>query len=72
MVNGTTGLLHSVGKMGVTPLAKNMVKLASHVEQRLTMGRRGYERVKDMFLEAHMAHRISTVLKDVLRKSKIH
>lgn len=72
VVNGTTGLLHPAGKEGVTPLAKNIVKLATHVERRLTMGKRGYERVKDMFLEGHMAHRISLVLKDVLRKAKSH
>ncbi|OAY57455.1 uncharacterized protein LOC110609060 isoform X2 [Manihot esculenta] len=72
VVNGTTGLLHPVGKDGVTPLAKNIVKLATHVERRLTMGKRGYERVKEMFLEHHMAHRIAAVLKEVLRKSKGH
>ncbi|KAK4741459.1 hypothetical protein SAY87_025047 [Trapa incisa] len=70
VVNGTTGLLHRVGKEGVTPLANNIVKLATHVERRLTLGKRGYERVKDMFLEHHMAHRISNVLKEVLAKSK--
>ncbi|XP_057994106.1 uncharacterized protein LOC110668524 isoform X3 [Hevea brasiliensis] len=72
VVNGTTGLLHPVGKDGVTPLAKNIVKLATHVERRLTMGKRGYERVKEMFLEHHMAHRIAAVLKQVLQKSKGH
>ncbi|KAJ8770820.1 hypothetical protein K2173_021467 [Erythroxylum novogranatense] len=72
VVNGTTGLLHTVGKEGVTPLAKNIVKLATHVERRLTMGKKGYERVKQMFLEHHMAHRIAAVLKDVLRKSRRH
>ncbi|CAM8907795.1 hypothetical protein QQ045_010330 [Rhodiola kirilowii] len=70
VVNGLTGLLHPVGKSGLTPLAKNMIKLATHVEQRLTMGRRGYERVKEMFLEVHMAQRISTVFMDILQKSK--
>lgn len=70
VVNGTTGLLHPVGKPGVTPLAKNIVKLATHVERRLTMGKRGYERVKERFLEQHMAERIARVLKEVLRKSK--
>ncbi|GAV65290.1 Glycos_transf_1 domain-containing protein [Cephalotus follicularis] len=70
VVNGTTGLLHPVGKEGVTPLAKNIVKLATQVERRLTMGKRGYERVKSRFLEHHMAERIAVVLKDVLRKSK--
>ncbi|KAK8607497.1 hypothetical protein V6N13_053230 [Hibiscus sabdariffa] len=71
VVNGTTGVLHPVGKAGVTPLAKNIVKLATHVERRLTMGKRGYERVKERFLEPHMAERIAGVLKEVLRKSKI-
>ncbi|XP_022775345.1 uncharacterized protein LOC111317205 [Durio zibethinus] len=70
VVNGTTGLLHPVGKEGVTPLAKNIVKLATHVERRLTIGKRGYERVKERFLEQHMAERIAGVLKEVLRKSK--
>ncbi|XVF62109.1 hypothetical protein PTKIN_Ptkin08bG0191000 [Pterospermum kingtungense] len=70
VVNGTTGLLHPIGKDGVTPLAKNIVKLATHVERRLTIGKRGYERVKERFLEQHMAERIAGVLKEVLRKSK--
>lgn len=72
VVNGTTGLLHPVGKEGITPLAKNIVKLATHVERRLTMGKRGYERVKERFLEHHMANRIAAVLKEVLHKSKSH
>ena len=70
VVNGTTGLLHPAGKEGVTPLANNIVKLATHVERRLTMGRKGYERVKERFLENHMSQRIARVLKEVLRKSK--
>ncbi|KAI5684149.1 hypothetical protein M9H77_05377 [Catharanthus roseus] len=72
VVNGSTGLLHPVGKQGVIPLAKNMVKLATHVQKRLTMGKKGYERVKEMFLERHMEHRIAAVLKDVLRNVKQH
>lgn len=72
VVNGTTGFLHPAGKEGVTPLAKNIVKLATHVERRLTMGKRGYERVKERFLEHHMADRIATVLKEVLHRSKSH
>lgn len=72
VVNGTTGFLHPAGKEGVTPLAKNIVKLATHVERRLTMGKRGYERVKERFLEPHMADRIATVLKEVLHRSKSH
>ncbi|KAI3785310.1 hypothetical protein L1987_44426 [Smallanthus sonchifolius] len=66
VVNGSTGFLHPAGKEGVSPLAMNIVKLATHVEKRLTMGKRGYERVKQMFLERHMADRIAVVLKDVL------
>ena len=69
VVNGMTGWLHPAGKEGVTPLAENIVKLATHVEQKLTMGKKGYERVKEMFLEPHMSHRIASVLKEVLRKS---
>lgn len=72
VVNGSTGLLHPVGKEGVTPLAKNIVNLSSHVERRLTMGRRGYERVKERFMEQHMTERIARVLKEVLKKSKHH
>lgn len=72
VVNGSTGFLHPTGKEGVTPLAKNMVKLVTHVERRLTMGKRGYERVKERFLEHHMAHRIAGVLKEVLHKPQDH
>ena len=32
VVNGTAGLLHPAAKEGVTPLADNVVKLATHVE----------------------------------------
>ncbi|XP_021758312.1 uncharacterized protein LOC110723277 [Chenopodium quinoa] len=70
VVNETTGLLHPAGKEGVTPLARNIVKLATHVERRLTMGWKGYVRVKERFLEHHMADRIAHVLKEVLRKAK--
>ncbi|WVZ20745.1 hypothetical protein V8G54_008067 [Vigna mungo] len=70
VVNGTTGLLHPAGKEGVTPLAKNIVKLATHVEKRLTMGNKGYERVKERFMEHHMSQRIALVLKEVLRKAR--
>lgn len=69
-MDGTTGLLHPAGKEGVSVLAKNIVKLATHVEQRLTMGRKGYERVKERFVEYHMADRIALVLKEVIQKSK--
>lgn len=65
-------MLHPVGKEGITPLVKNIVKLATHIERRLTMGKRGYERVKEIFQEHHMAERIVVVLKEVLKKSKTH
>ncbi|OMO87518.1 Glycosyl transferase, family 1 [Corchorus capsularis] len=70
VVNGTTGLLHPVGKEGVSPLANNIVQLATNVEKRLVMGKHGYERVKERFLEHHMSERIALVLKEVLQKGK--
>lgn len=72
VVNGTTGLLHPVGKEGVASLTNNIVKLATHVERRLTMGKKGYERVKERFLEPHMVQRIALVLREVLQKAKSH
>uniref|UniRef100_A0A804N1Y0 Glycosyl transferase family 1 domain-containing protein n=1 Tax=Zea mays TaxID=4577 RepID=A0A804N1Y0_MAIZE len=72
VLDGSTGLLHPAGKEGVAPLAKNIVRLASHAEQRVSMGEKGYGRVKEMFMEHHMAERIAAVLKDVLRKSQEH
>ncbi|XP_077244264.1 uncharacterized protein LOC143884527 isoform X2 [Tasmannia lanceolata] len=71
VVNGSTGLLHPVGKEGVQPLANNIVKLATHVERRLTMGRKGYERVKERFMEQHMSSRIAVVLKEVLQRKSL-
>jgi glycosyltransferase involved in cell wall biosynthesis len=71
-VDGSTGLLHPAGKEGVAPLAKNMVRLASHEEDRVSMGRKGYGRVKEMFMEHHMAGRIAAVLQEVLKKSREH
>ncbi|KAG0537183.1 hypothetical protein BDA96_03G126300 [Sorghum bicolor] len=70
VLDGSTGLLHPAGKEGVTPLAKNIVRLASHAEQRVSMGEKGYDRVKEMFMEHHMAERIAAVLKEVLQKSQ--
>ncbi|KAL6504422.1 hypothetical protein OROGR_026345 [Orobanche gracilis] len=70
VVNGTTGLLHPAGKEGVTPLAENMVRLATNIELRMTMGMKGYARVKEMFLEHHMTNRISLVLKEVLQNAR--
>ncbi|ESQ34823.1 hypothetical protein EUTSA_v10007509mg [Eutrema salsugineum] len=72
VVNRTTGLLHNTGKNGVLPLAENIVKLATNTEMRTTMGKKGYERVKEMFLEHHMSHRIASVLREVLQHAKIH
>ncbi|EPS69061.1 hypothetical protein M569_05706, partial [Genlisea aurea] len=69
VVNGTTGWLHPLGKEGVTPLGENIIRLATNAEMRRTMGTRGYERVRDTFLERHMSSRISSVLKKVLRKA---
>lgn len=66
VVDGFSGLLHPVGKEGVIPLAKNIVKLVTHVERRLSMGKEGYRRVKEMFMEHHMSERIASVLKEVL------
>lgn len=70
VVNGTTGWLHPAGKDGITPLAENIVRLATNAETRRKMGGNGYARVKEMFLEHHMSHRISLVLKEVLHKAK--
>ena len=72
VLDGSTGLLHPAGKEGVMPLAKNIVRLASHVEQRVSMGNRGFARVKERFTEYHMADRIAAVLKEVLQKSQQH
>jgi glycosyltransferase involved in cell wall biosynthesis len=72
VLDGSTGLLHPAGKEGVAPLAKNMVRLASRAEQRAAMGKKGYGRVKERFMEHHMAERIAAVLKQVLQKSREH
>lgn len=72
VLDGSTGLLHPAGKEGVTPLAKNIVRLASQSEERVSMGKKGYDRVYEMFMEHHMAERIAAVLKEVLRKSREH
>ncbi|CAA0813341.1 UDP-Glycosyltransferase superfamily protein [Striga hermonthica] len=70
VVNGTTGWLHPAGKEGVTALAENIIRLAKDSETRRRMGLKGYDRVNEMFLEHHMSRRISSVLKEVLRKAK--
>lgn len=69
VVNGSTGLLHPTGKEGVMPLANNIIKLAAGVHTRMEMGKKGYERVKERFLEDHMSQRIAVVLKQVLEKA---
>lgn len=72
VVNSSTGLLHPAGKEGVMPLASNIIRLASDEHMRLAMGRKGYERVRERFLEDHMAQRIALVLKKVLEGAKSH
>ncbi|KAK9165439.1 hypothetical protein Scep_000630 [Stephania cephalantha] len=69
VVNGSTGLLHPAGKEGVAPLAENMVKLAKDAQNRLMLGKKGYERVRERFMEQHMAQRIAFVLKEVLQRA---
>ncbi|XP_031478220.1 uncharacterized protein LOC116249182 [Nymphaea colorata] len=69
VLDGKTGILHPVGKEGVSPLAQNIVKLATSAGQRATMGRAGYERVRERFMEHHMAERIAKVLKEILQQS---
>ncbi|KAL5227343.1 hypothetical protein ABZP36_015608 [Zizania latifolia] len=70
--DGSTGLLHPAGKEGVAPLAKNIARFASHAEQRVAMGKKGYDRAKERFMEHQMADRIAVVFKEVLRKSREH
>nr|CAD1842896.1 unnamed protein product [Ananas comosus var. bracteatus] len=70
VVHGSTGLLHPAGKDSILPLGQNMVKLATRVDQRLTMGKKGYEGVKERFMGHYMSERISSVLKQVLQKSE--
>ncbi|KAH7331584.1 hypothetical protein KP509_20G041300 [Ceratopteris richardii] len=66
IVNGTTGLLHPVGKEGMPILAQNMVQLVNNAAFRASMGRNGHGRVQERFLEKHMAHRIGQVLQKFL------
>ncbi|XP_078439401.1 uncharacterized protein LOC144709666 [Wolffia australiana] len=66
VVNGSTGVLHPIGKEGISPLARNIVDLAINVERRIAMGREGYRRMKDTFMEQHMTDRIANVFKDIL------
>ncbi|CAO2823333.1 unnamed protein product [Amaranthus hypochondriacus] len=68
VANETTGLLHPTGKEGITPLAKNIVELSTNFLRRFNMGREGYFRVKERFLEHHMAEQIANVLKEVFKE----
>lgn len=71
--NTSRSSIHSSRKEGVTPLAKSIVKLAMEADQsRLRMGRNGSERVKEMFLEHYMSHRIASVLREVLQHADAH
>ncbi|KAK8946163.1 hypothetical protein KSP40_PGU000389 [Platanthera guangdongensis] len=64
--DGVTGLLHPVGKeKGVMTLAENIVILATQADRRLAMGKEGYRKVKEKFMEHHMAERIASVLKQL-------
>lgn len=72
IVNGTTGLLHPVGKDGISILAKHMLYLASNATKRFEMGNNGYQRVRERFMERHMAQRIGHVLHEVLDQAKLH
>lgn len=66
VVDGVTGLLHPVGKeKGVMALAENIVILATQPDRRLAMGKEGYRKVKEKFMEHHMAERIASVLKQL-------
>ncbi|KAG0470953.1 hypothetical protein HPP92_015499 [Vanilla planifolia] len=42
VINGSTGLLHPTGKEFIPILAQGVVKLATQVETRLTMGKKGF------------------------------
>lgn len=72
IVNGTTGLLHPVGKDGIPILAKNMLHLVFDASKRLEMGKNGHQRVQEQFMERHMAQRIGRVLQEVLDRAKHH
>lgn len=69
VMNGTTGRLHPVGKDGVHILAKNMRDLILDKSLRIRMGSRGYERVKQQFLESHMCERLGRVFRTVLPRT---
>lgn len=68
VVNGSTGRLHPVGKEGVHLLAQNIRDLTLDKALRIKMGSRGYDRVKEHFMEHHICKRLSLVLQTILSK----
>ncbi|CAN4083340.1 unnamed protein product [Withania somnifera] len=67
--------VHFVNKtLTVAPylVAVDVLVQIHQVERWLTMGKKGYEKVKETFLERHMEERIAAVLMDVLPKAKGH
>lgn len=66
VVNGSTGRLHPVGKEGVQALADHIRDLALHPSVRQRMGNRGYQRVRDHFMEHHMCEKLGHVFKDAM------
>lgn len=68
VVHESTGRLHPVGKEGVHSLAENIRDLTLDKSLRIRMGSRGYDRVKQHFMEHHMCERLSRVLQTVLSK----
>jgi hypothetical protein len=70
-VNGSTGRLHPVGKEGVHLLAQNIRDLTFDKSLRIRMGSRGYDRVKQRFMERHMCERLGPVLQTVLSQTAL-
>ncbi|KAJ7526482.1 hypothetical protein O6H91_16G008400 [Diphasiastrum complanatum] len=68
--DGSTGILHPVGKEGISVLASNMMTLFLNQNLRVTMGRNSDKRVRENFLEHHMSQKIGIVFKEILEKSK--
>lgn len=66
VVNRIIGFLYNVGKEGVLLFVRNIVKLVINVEMRMIMGKKGYERVKEMFMEYYMFYWIVFVFREVL------
>lgn len=65
-MNKSTGWLHPVGKPGITVLAQHMATLSLDEKLRESFGQEGKNRVKQHFMERHMARRIAEVLKKTL------